>query len=137
MLSGFFLASRDSACLSLLWGGRVVERKLKKAYPNTSDWCNTEDWEAFMGIFEGGGVLYCHMAFEDLLYMRGRLEELGFPCKSVADSLWLQVTFVYMCRQMNGSILGTTFSSESFWHDLHIALHFILPLDGLVSTLLF
>ncbi len=99
----FFLASRDSACLSLLWGGRVVERKQKKAYPNTSDWCNTEDWEAFMGIFEGGGVLYCHMAFEDLLYMRGRLEELGFPCKSVADSLWLQVTFVYMCRQMNGS----------------------------------
>ncbi|CAM6070853.1 unnamed protein product [Sphagnum tenellum] len=80
----------SSACPSLSWGGRVVERRLKKACPNTRDWCNTEDWEAFLGIFERGGVLYCHMAFEDLLYMRGRLEELGFPCKSVADSLWLQ-----------------------------------------------
>jgi hypothetical protein len=69
----------------------VVERKVKKAFPNSGNWRITEDWEAFLRVFEGGGVLYCHMTFDDLLYMRGRLEELGFPCKAVADSLWLQV----------------------------------------------
>jgi len=103
--------SRDSACPSLSWGGRVVERRLKKACPNTRDWCNTEDWEAFLGIFERGGVLYCHMAFEDLLYMRGRLEELGFPCKSVADSLWLQVTLVQY------------FFSRLILDDQHVTIH--------------
>ncbi|CAM6020629.1 unnamed protein product [Sphagnum balticum] len=128
----------SSACPSLSWGGRVVERRLKKACPNTRDWCNTEDWEAFLGIFERGGVLYCHMAFEDLLYMRGRLEELGFPCKSVADSLWLQTllrqqvltiaadtckncSLIYVncsCRQFNpsyshGRIPGVHYRDES------------------------
>ncbi|KAG0576153.1 hypothetical protein KC19_5G059100 [Ceratodon purpureus] len=80
----------DNAGPTPSWGGRVVERKVKKAFPNSGNWGIAEDWEAFLGVFEGGGVLYCHMTFDDLLYMRGRLEELGFPCKSVADSLWLQ-----------------------------------------------
>uniref|UniRef100_A0A7I4DVJ9 BTB domain-containing protein n=1 Tax=Physcomitrium patens TaxID=3218 RepID=A0A7I4DVJ9_PHYPA len=82
--------SRDSACPTPSWGGRVVERRMKKAFPNNGNCGIAEDWEAFLGVFEGGGVLYCHMTFDDLLYMRGRLEELGFPCKAVADSLWLQ-----------------------------------------------
>lgn len=61
-----------------------------KAYPNQNGWSNSEDWDAFLGVFEGGGVLYCHMAFEELLHVRAQLEELGFPCKSVSDGLWLQ-----------------------------------------------
>lgn len=73
---------------------------MKKAFPNNGkDWGIAEDWEAFLGVFEGGGVLYCHMTFDDLLYMRGRLEELGFPCKAVGDSLWLQVLILILTLQ--------------------------------------
>ncbi|KAJ7537132.1 hypothetical protein O6H91_12G098700 [Diphasiastrum complanatum] len=82
--------SRDGSYTSPSWGGRVVERRLMKAYPTNAEYTNNDDWEAFISVFEGGGILYCHMAFEDLLNMRGQLEELGFPCKSVADGLWLQ-----------------------------------------------
>eukprot|EP00250_Pteridium_aquilinum_P017274 c23541_g1_i1 orf=491-3157(+) len=74
----------------LAWGGRVVGRRRMKAYPNQRGWANNEDWDAFLGVFEGGGVLYCHMGFEELLHVRARLEELGFPCKAVSDGLWLQ-----------------------------------------------
>lgn len=74
----------------LAWGGRVVGRRRMKAYPNQRGWANNEDWDAFLSVFEGGGVLYCHMGFEELLHVRARLEELGFPCKAVSDGLWLQ-----------------------------------------------
>ena len=75
----------------LSWGGRLVGRRRLKAYVNQSGWANPEDWEAFISVFEGGGVLYCHMGFDELLHVRARLEELGFPCKAVSDGLWLQV----------------------------------------------
>jgi hypothetical protein len=83
----------------------VVERRSKKAYPNSESF--SEDWEAFLGVFEGGGVLYCHMTFDDLLYMRGRLEELGFPCKSVADSLWLQVLCFFLSSAFTSLVYTT------------------------------
>lgn len=79
----------------LSWGGRVVGRRRMKTYINQSGWANNEDWDAFMSVFEGGGVLYCHMGFEELLHIRARLEELGFPCKAVSDGLWLQVGLKY------------------------------------------
>ena len=50
-----------------------------------------EEYEAFNIIFEGGSLLYCHMSFEALLNVRKRLEDLGFPCKTINDGLWLQV----------------------------------------------
>uniref|UniRef100_A0A7I4F794 BTB domain-containing protein n=1 Tax=Physcomitrium patens TaxID=3218 RepID=A0A7I4F794_PHYPA len=80
----------SSTCPTPSWGGRVVDRRVRKAFRNGRHWSIAEDWEAFLGVFAGGGVLYCHMAFDHLLHMRGRLEKLGFPCKSVIDSLWLQ-----------------------------------------------
>ncbi|KAH6559439.1 hypothetical protein KP509_1Z008400 [Ceratopteris richardii] len=83
--------SREGASFpALTWGGRVVGRRRMKAYPNHRGWANNEDWDAFLSVFEGGGVLYCHMGFEELLHVRARLEELGFPCKAVSDGLWLQ-----------------------------------------------
>lgn len=82
---------RDGSSYSpLAWGGRVVGRRQLKAYVNKNDWANNEDWDAFLSVFEGGGILYCHMAFEELLGVRARLEEFGFPCKAVSDGLWLQ-----------------------------------------------
>lgn len=73
------------------WGGRVVGRKQIKAYPKESNCNSSEELDALLSIFEGGGILYCHMTFEGLLDVRKRLEELGFSCKSVYDGLWLQM----------------------------------------------
>eukprot|EP01018_Ginkgo_biloba_P006204 Gb_33591 [translate_table: standard] len=73
------------------WGGRIVRKRQVKAAHKESGCSSSEDWHAFVSIFEGGCVLYCHMTFEELLNVRRQLEELGFPCKSVYDGLWLQM----------------------------------------------
>ncbi|XP_024545188.1 uncharacterized protein LOC112351462 [Selaginella moellendorffii] len=96
-------SSHNWARPSPSWGGRLVGRKSMKAYPN-SDWTNNDEWETFISVFESGGIHYCHMPFEDLLDSRARLEELGFPCKSVADGLWLQT----LLRQQVLSVAADT-----------------------------
>lgn len=109
----------------LAWGGRVVGRRRMKAYPNQSGWANNEDWEAFIGVFEGGGVLYCHMGFEELLHVRARLEELGFPCKAVSDGLWLQTLLkqhvftiaAETCK--NCSLFGTSCTCKQAYNYSH------------------
>ncbi|KAK8960393.1 hypothetical protein KSP40_PGU011647 [Platanthera guangdongensis] len=72
-----------------LWGGRTVgRRKVKSAKVNCG--LSSEEYDAFHNVFEGGSLLYCNMSFEALLNVRKQLEELGFPCRSVNDGLWLQ-----------------------------------------------
>ncbi|PKI65097.1 hypothetical protein CRG98_014566, partial [Punica granatum] len=76
---------------SLSWGGRVVGRRQVK--DSTSENCGigAEEYDTFVDIFEGGSLLYCNMSFEALITVRNQLEEFGFPCKAVNDSLWLQM----------------------------------------------
>lgn len=75
----------------LSWGGRVVGRRQVKGYAKGNCGMSEEEYDAFVNIFEGGSLLYCNMSFQALLNVRKHLEELGFPCKAVNDSLWLQV----------------------------------------------
>ncbi|KAG0497454.1 hypothetical protein HPP92_002145 [Vanilla planifolia] len=73
-----------------LWGGRTVgRRQIKNAQGNCG--VRSEEYDAFLNIFEGGSLLYCNMSFEALLNVRKQLEELGFPCRAVNDGLWLQM----------------------------------------------
>lgn len=74
----------------LSWGGRVVGRRELKSCVKGVCGLSSDEYETFVNIFEGGSVLYCNMTFEALLNVRKQLEELGFPCKSVNDGLWLQ-----------------------------------------------
>ncbi|KAL8239015.1 hypothetical protein R6Q59_015582 [Mikania micrantha] len=75
--------------MSMSWGGRLVGRREKTC----AKWIcglSSDEYDTFVNIFEGGSLLYCNMTFEALLNVRKQLEELGFPCKSVNDGLWLQ-----------------------------------------------
>lgn len=76
---------------TLSWGGRIVGRRQVKGFAKGNCGVHGEDYDAFLNIFEGGSLLYCNMSFEALLNVRKQLEELGFPCKSVNDGLWLQM----------------------------------------------
>lgn len=76
---------------SLSWGGRVVGRRQVKGCATENCGISGEEYDTFVDIFEGGSLLYCNMSFEALINVRNQLEELGFPCKAVNDSLWLQV----------------------------------------------
>lgn len=76
---------------ALSWGGRVVGRRQIKNCAAENCGIGGEDYDTFVDIFEGGSLLYSNMSFEALLNVRKQLEELGFPCKAVNDSLWLQV----------------------------------------------
>lgn len=78
--------------MPMAWGGRIVGRREYKTYVKGICELNSDDYDTFVNIFEGGSVLYCNMSFEALLNVRKQLEELGFPCKSVNDALWLQVS---------------------------------------------
>ncbi|XP_057546713.1 uncharacterized protein LOC130825480 isoform X2 [Amaranthus tricolor] len=73
------------------WGGRTVGRRQVKSYGKENCGLKGEEYDTFINIFEGGSVLYCNMSFEALLDARKQLEEFGFPCKAVSDSLWLQM----------------------------------------------
>ncbi|CAI9260693.1 unnamed protein product [Lactuca saligna] len=74
----------------LSWGGRIVGRRELKSCAKGVCGLNSDEYDTFVNIFEGGSLLYCNMTFEALLNVRKQLEELGFPCKSVNDGLWLQ-----------------------------------------------
>ncbi|KAK4800731.1 hypothetical protein SAY86_021218 [Trapa natans] len=76
---------------SLSWGGRVVGRRQVKDCATENCGISGEEYDTFVDIFEGGSLLYCNMSFEALINVRNQLEELGFPCKAVNDSLWLQM----------------------------------------------
>lgn len=77
-----------------LWANGTVGRRQVKnnaATKGRSCLLPSDEYEAFMNIFEGGSLLYCNMSFEALLTVRKQLEEFGFPCKALNDGLWLQV----------------------------------------------
>ncbi|KAL4564927.1 hypothetical protein LXL04_029003 [Taraxacum kok-saghyz] len=74
----------------LSWGGRVVGRRELKTCLKGICGLNSDEYDTFVNIFEGGSLLYCNMTFEALLNVRKQLEELGFPCKAVNDAVWLQ-----------------------------------------------
>ena len=74
-----------------LWGGRVVGRRQVRCIRGAASCLSTDEYNAFMNIFERGSLLYCNMSFDALLSVRKQLEEFGFPCKAVNDGLWLQV----------------------------------------------
>ncbi|KAJ9537291.1 hypothetical protein OSB04_030024 [Centaurea solstitialis] len=76
--------------MPLSWGGRIVGRTELKTCANGICGLNSDEYDTFVSVFEGGSLLYCNMTFEALLSVRKQLEELGFPCKSVNDGLWLQ-----------------------------------------------
>lgn len=112
----------------LSWGGRIVGRREVKTCVERICGLNSEDYDAFVNIFEGGSLLYCNMSFEALLNVRKQLEEMGFPGKSVNDGLWLQmllsqrvheigadtckncclVSMVCQCRQQYGFARGVS-----------------------------
>ncbi|XP_047334572.1 uncharacterized protein LOC124938216 [Impatiens glandulifera] len=76
----------------LSWGGRIVGHRQVKGYAKeNSGAMMEEDYDAFVNVFEGGSLLYCNIAFETLLNVRRKLEELGFPCKALNDGLWLKM----------------------------------------------
>lgn len=76
--------------MPLSWGGRIVGRRDLKTCAKGICGLSSDEYDTFVNIFEGGSLLYCNMTFEALLNVRKQLEELGFPCKSVNDGLWLQ-----------------------------------------------
>nr|XP_043629394.1 uncharacterized protein LOC122600705 [Erigeron canadensis] len=76
--------------MPMSWGGRIVGRRELKTCIKGICGLNSDEYDTFVSIFEGGSLLYCNMTFEALLNVRKQLEELGFPCKSVNDALWLQ-----------------------------------------------
>ncbi|XP_071730455.1 uncharacterized protein [Rutidosis leptorrhynchoides] len=76
--------------MPMSWGGRIVGRRELKTCAKGICGLNSDEYDTFVNIFEGGSLLYCNMTFEALLNVRKQLEELGFPCKSVNDGLWLQ-----------------------------------------------
>lgn len=82
------------------WGERKVGQRHAKSIKGISA-IHGEEYEAFNSIFEGGSLLYCHMSFEALLNVRKQLEELGFPCKTVNDGLWLQVRIKSFLKSPN------------------------------------
>ncbi|KAK9065606.1 hypothetical protein SSX86_015007 [Deinandra increscens subsp. villosa] len=76
--------------MPMSWGGRIVGRRGLKTCAKWIYGLNSDEYDTFVNIFEGGSLLYCNMTFDALLNVRKQLEELGFPCKSVNDGLWLQ-----------------------------------------------
>ncbi|KAJ3676166.1 hypothetical protein LUZ60_003578 [Juncus effusus] len=92
------------------WGNnsnnRTVGRRKVKNTPAKEGSCllPSDEYEAFMNIFEGGSLLYCNMSFEALLNARKQLEELGFPCKALNDGLWLQML---LCHRVQAVVLDT------------------------------
>ncbi|XP_031486007.1 uncharacterized protein LOC116254632 [Nymphaea colorata] len=96
------------------WGGRIVGRREVKASAKDTYGIREEDYDAFINIFEGGSLLYCHMSFEGLLNARKQLEELGFPCKAVCDGLWLQVLLSQRVQEIGADTCNKcSFSSLS------------------------
>ncbi|KAF8401483.1 hypothetical protein HHK36_012423 [Tetracentron sinense] len=85
------------------WGGRIVGRRQVKSYDKGNCGIRGEDYDAFINIFEGGSLLYCNMSFEALLNVRKQLEELGFPCKAVNDSLWLQMLLSHRVQEIGAA----------------------------------
>jgi len=86
-----------------LWGGRVVGRRQVRCIRGAS--ClSTDEYNAFMNIFERGSLLYCNMLFDALLSVRKQLEEFGFPCKAVNDGLWLQML---LCHRVQAIVADT------------------------------
>ncbi|XP_078445279.1 BTB/POZ domain-containing protein [Wolffia australiana] len=102
-----FQLERDS---SADWGGsdglpfEWAERKYCQSHPEGSvksvPIAQREEYEAFINIFEGGSLLYCHMSFEALLHVRKQLEEWGFPCKTVNDGLWMQMLLSHRVQEI-------------------------------------
>ncbi|XP_077240711.1 BTB/POZ domain-containing protein isoform X2 [Tasmannia lanceolata] len=82
------------------WGGRIVGRRQVKSYSKVNCGIHSEEYDAFMNIFEGGSLLYCNMSFEALLNVRKQLEELGFPGKAVNDGLWLQMLLNHKVQEI-------------------------------------
>ncbi|GKA22211.1 BTB/POZ domain-containing protein [Tanacetum coccineum] len=76
--------------MPMSWGGRIVGRRELKTCAKGICGLTSDEYDTFVNIFEGGSLLYCNMTFEALINVRKQLEELGFPCKSVNDGLWLQ-----------------------------------------------
>ncbi|XP_034596533.1 uncharacterized protein [Setaria viridis] len=86
-----------------LWGGRVVGRRQVRCIRGGS--ClSSDEYNAFMNIFERGSLLYCNMTFDALLSVRKQLEEFGFPCKAVNDGLWLQML---LCHRVQAIVADT------------------------------
>ncbi|CAO2196343.1 unnamed protein product [Urochloa humidicola] len=86
-----------------LWGGRVVGRRQVRCTRGGS--ClSSDEYNAFMNIFERGSLLYCNMSFDALLTVRKQLEEFGFPCKAVNDGLWLQML---LCHRVQAIVADT------------------------------
>ncbi|CAO2167629.1 unnamed protein product [Urochloa humidicola] len=86
-----------------LWGGRVVGRRQVRCTRGGS--ClSSDEYNAFMNIFERGSLLYCNMSFDVLLSVRKQLEEFGFPCKAVNDGLWLQML---LCHRVQAIVADT------------------------------
>ncbi|CAA6662051.1 unnamed protein product [Spirodela intermedia] len=81
------------------WGERKIGQRHVKSIKGISA-IQGEEYEAFSSIFEGGSLLYSHMSFEALLNVRKQLEELGFPCKTVNDGLWLQMLLSHRVQEI-------------------------------------
>lgn len=94
---------------TLSWGGRVVGRRQIKNCAAENCGISGEDYDTFVNIFEGGFLLYSNMSFEALINVRKQLEQLGFPCKAVNDSLWLQV----LCSDLFPSCMFLQFVNTS------------------------
>lgn len=82
------------------WGGRVVGRRQVKSYAKGYPSVLGEEYDAFINVFEGGSILYSNMSFEALMNVRKQLEEMGFPCKAVNDSLWLQMLLSHRVQEV-------------------------------------
>ncbi|KAF3340688.1 Germ cell-less protein-like 1 [Carex littledalei] len=90
-----------------LWANGTVGRRQVKnnaATKGRSCLLPSDEYEAFMNIFEGGSLLYCNMSFEALLNVRKQLEEFGFPCKALNDGLWLQML---LCHRVQAVVADT------------------------------
>jgi hypothetical protein len=86
-----------------LWGGRVVGCRQVRCTGGSS--ClSSDEYNAFINIFERGSLLYCNMSFDSLLSVRKQLEEFGFPCKAVNDGLWLQML---LCHRVQAIVADT------------------------------
>ncbi|XP_006646650.3 uncharacterized protein LOC102721046 [Oryza brachyantha] len=86
-----------------LWGGRVVGRWQVRCVRGSSS-LSSDEYNAFMNIFERGSLLYCNMSFDALLSVRKQLEEFGFPCKAANDGLWLQML---LCHRVEAIVADT------------------------------
>ncbi|KAJ4775849.1 BTB/POZ domain-containing protein [Rhynchospora pubera] len=89
-----------------LWANGAGRRQVKNNASAKGCSCllPSDEYDAFMNIFEGGSLLYCNMSFEALLNVRKQLEEFGFPCKALNDGLWLQML---LCHRVQAVVADT------------------------------